>query len=272
MNLAMTEHKVAPWIEGMARVGFVAKGVLYVTIGALAVMAALGQGGSASTDKHEVLTKIYDAPFGRAMVAMLALGLAGYALWRIIEGIRDPEHRGKDAKGIALRTGSILGGLIHLALAGAAASLVLWQSGGGKGEGEQAEHWSARALSYPGGVYVLWAVAGTLLAYGAYQLFRAFKKDVDKHLHVHGLGDTGRKIIFGVSRFGIAARGIVFGTIGVLFATAARSHNPSESGGLADSMQRLVQLGKWPFFAIAAGVVAYGLYQFICAKYRRIEC
>ncbi|MBA3458607.1 MAG: DUF1206 domain-containing protein [Deltaproteobacteria bacterium] len=268
----MAEHKVAPWIEKMARVGFAAKGVLYVTIGALAVMAALGQGGSTSTDNREAMSKIYDAPFGRALLGVMALGLAGYAVWRIIEGIRDPEHRGKDAKGIAIRTGQVVRGLLHLALAGAAASLVLYQSsGGGQGGGDRAKHWSARALELPGGVYILWAVAGILVGYGAYQLYRACKKNVDKHLYLKNLHEGTQKLLFGVSRFGIAARGIVFGTIGVLFANAARHHNASETGGLAESMQRLVQLGKWPFFAIAAGVVAYGLYQFICAKYRRIE-
>lgn len=266
------EEKVAPWIERMARVGFAAKGVLYVTIGALAVMAALGQGGSASTDKREVFGKIYDAPFGRALLGVMALGLAGYALWRIIEGIRDPDHHGKDAKGIAIRIGQVARGLIHLALAGAAASIVLHKSSsGGGGEGQSAKHWSARALEMPGGVYILWAVSGILLGYGAYQLYRACKKNVDKHLYVKHLDDRAQKLIFGVSRFGIAARGIVFGTIGVLFAKAASHENARETGGLAESMQRLVQLGKWPFFAIAAGVVAYGLYQFICAKYRRIE-
>ena len=268
----MTEHKVAPWIEGMARVGFVAKGVLYTTIGALAVMAALGQGGKTGTDNRGAMGEIYSAPFGRALVGILALGLAGYALWRIIEGIRDPEHRGSDAKGIAIRSGYIARGVIHLALAGAAASLALWQRSSGGGSDQNAKHWSAKALEMPGGIYVLWAAAAVFVGYGAYQLFRAFKTHVDKHLKVQSLSEKARKFVFGVSRFGIAARGIVFGTVGVLFARAASTQDPSQSGGVKASMQRLVELGKWPFLAIAAGVVAYGIYQFICAKYRRIEC
>ena len=261
--------KAAPWVERLARMGFLAKGVLYVTIGALAVSAALGQRGTKSADRDGAMTAIYSAPLGRALLALLTIGLAGYALWRIVEGIRDPEHRGTSAKGIALRIGYVASGFAHAVFAYTTACVVLHHRAGAS-EGQHAKDLSARALEIPGGVYALWITAAILLGYGGYQLYCAWTAKLDKELDLGHMGETPRRFVIGVSRFGIAARGIVFGAMGELFARAAMHHAAHESGGVGDSMHWLVQLGRWPFFVIATGVVAYGLYQFICAKYRRI--
>jgi hypothetical protein len=261
--------KAAPWVERLARMGFLAKGVLYVTIGALAVSAALGQRGTKSADSHGAITQIYSAPLGRALLALLTIGLAGYAVWRVIEGIHDPEHRGTSAKGIALRLGFVASGLVHALFAYTTACVALRHSTGAS-EGQQAKDWSARALETPGGVYALWITAAVLVGYGAYQLYCAWTAKLDEALELGHLSGGARRAVIGVSRFGIAARGIVFGAMGVLFARAAIHHAPHESGGIGDSMHGLVQLGRWPFFVIATGVVAYGLYQFIGARYRRI--
>lgn len=270
MNGQVAAEDVAPWIERLARVGFVAKGLLYGTIGALAVAAALHAGGKTGTDSHGAMAWLYDAPLGRPLLAVIALGLAGYALWRVVEGIRDPEHRGTSAKGLAVRAGYLIRGIIHFALAGAAASLALWREGGGD-RGAKAEHWTARAMEVPGGVYLLWGIALGFLGYGLYQLYRAYAAKLGRQLHLDGMGARARAFVHGVSRFGIAARGVVFGTVGVLIARAAHTHDPRHSGGIGDSMRELVQLGRWPYLVIATGVIAYGVYQLICAKYRRIE-
>lgn len=262
--------EVAPWIEKLARVGFAAKGVLYVTVGVLTTLAALGMGGQHGTDSRGAMANLLDKPFGRPLLAIIALGLVGYAVWRIIEGIKDPEHRGSSAKGIALRVGFVGRGIIHLGLAYTAASLALWQRGGGGG-GQQTKHWTARALEMPGGEYVLWAVALGLGGYGVYQLYKAWKAKLNRQLQLGRLREGSRKLVIAVSRFGIAARGIVFGMLGVMFARAASAHDAREAGGIGESLQNLArEIGKWPFVAVAIGLAAYGVYQFINAKYRRI--
>lgn len=261
--------KAAPWIERLARIGFLAKGVLYMTIGALAVRAALGQRSTHGTDEHGAMTQVSSAPLGRALLGIIAIGLAGYAVWRVIEGIHDPARRGTSAKGIVQRAVCVGSGLVHAVLAFTAARIVLRQPIG-KSEGEHAKELSARALELPGGVSALWITAAILLGYGAFQLSCAWKAKLDDQLELGAMREGTRRVVYGVSRFGIAARGIVFGATGMLFVRAATHQAPHKAGGIADSMQWLVQLGRWPFFVIATGVVAYGIYELICAKWMRI--
>src|SRR5688500_18031438 len=98
-------NDAAPWVERVARVGFVAKGVLYLTIGVLSARAALGAGGRTVTDTHSAMN-VLNGAFGRPLLAVLAGGLAGYGLWRVIAAFTDAEGDGRDAKGIAMRIGS----------------------------------------------------------------------------------------------------------------------------------------------------------------------
>jgi hypothetical protein len=252
-------------------VGFAAKGVLYMTISALAASAALGMGGKSNPDSHHALQTVFEAPFGRFLVAILALGLVGYAVWRIIEGITNPQNR-HGAKGIALRVGSVFRGVIHLALAFAAGMLALYRDSGGGGGGGRVREWVGKAMGVPGGIYVLYVIAAGLAGYGVYQLYKAYRAKLSRQLQLGRLSDGVRRVVIGVSRFGIAARGVVFGTIAVLIYRAARDHNPREAGGLGDSMRELLfNFGRWPYLAIALGLGAYGVYELINAKYRRIH-
>jgi len=76
--------------------------------------------------------------------------------------------------------------------------------------------------------------------------------------------------VIAASRFGIAARGVVFGTIGILLVRGIQHRDPSEARGMRAALLQLFELGRWPFLAVAIGLVAYGIYQFINARYRRI--
>lgn len=261
---------VAPWIERLARVGYAAKAVLYGTIGALAAKAALGAGGQ-TADTRGAMSEVMDAPFGRTLLLVIALGLVGYAVWRIVQGIADPEQRGTDAKGIAMRTSFVGRGLLHAALALSALRIALGDRGEAQGGGEGSEGLTARALELPAGEWIVWGAALSFLGYGLYQLYRAAVAKLSKQLDLGRMSaETGRWVI-GVSRAGIAARGIVFGAIGVLFARAASRHDAGQAGGIGDALRELAQLGRLPLAAIALGLVAYGVYELLNARYRRIQ-
>lgn len=262
-------NEAAPWVERFARVGFAAKGVLYLTIGVLSARAAMGAGGRTVTDTHGAMDVLHGT-FGRWLLVVIAAGLAGYGLWRVISAITDAEGHGREAKGIAKRIGAAARGLVHLALAGTAISMALWRSGGG-GHAKNAEHWTSRALGMPSGVYIVWAIAAAFAAYGVWQLYCAWKAKLDKRLELDRLGHGARRAVIAISRFGIFARGVVFVSIAMLFARAAQQRDASEAGGTGESMRELFAFGRWAFIGIAAGVAAYGVYQLIEARYRRIR-
>lgn len=95
---------VSPWFERLAQFGYATKGAVYGLMGMLAVGVATGIGGRA-TDPSGVLGEIGAQPFGLVLLGLVALGLAGYALWRLVQALADPDREGRDMQGIARRIG-----------------------------------------------------------------------------------------------------------------------------------------------------------------------
>ena len=269
-SLSSVRSKSTHWIERLARVGYVAKAVLYATIGALAARAAVGAGGAA-TDTRGAMATVLQAPFGRVLLIPIALGLIGYAAWRILEAIVDPERRGHDVRGLAVRASYLARGVVHLGLAYTAVRFAIGQRSSSSGGGERSKEATATAFQYPGGDWLVWTVAIAIAGYGAYQLYRAVTAKLSEQIDTGAASSEAGAWVIGVSRVGIAARGIVFLAIGWLLARAAAGHDANRAGGIGDALRTLADLGRWPFAAIALGLVAYGAYQLVNARYRRMS-
>jgi len=71
---------------------------------------------------------------------------------------------------------------------------------------------------------------------------------------------------------GLSARGVVFGIIGVFLIQAALHSNAGEALGLSGALRALEQqsYGQWVLGIVALGLVAYGFYMLVLARYRRI--
>jgi hypothetical protein len=259
-------REVAPWIEKLARVGYAAKGVVYILVGLLAVRGATG-----GTD--QAFTTILRQPFGEALLYLIALGLVGYALWRILEGIMDPAGRGNDAKALTVRGFRITRGLFHLFLAWGVFQLARGGGGGGAGSDDGAETWTARLLEQPFGVWLVVGIGLGVVGYGLGQLFRAWKSKIDKKLRIASLDPGKRKWIVRISRYGLAARGVVFGIIGVFLVQAGLSRNAEEAGGTGEALGAIGSgpFGGWTLAIVAVGLASYGVYQLVKARYRRID-
>ena len=91
-----------PWSTRLARCGFATRGVIYLLIGVLAGKAAIGAGGK-TTDNTGALATLYQQPFGRFLVGIVAIGLFAYALWLFVEAALDPEGKGTEARDVATR-------------------------------------------------------------------------------------------------------------------------------------------------------------------------
>ncbi|HYC32419.1 MAG TPA: DUF1206 domain-containing protein [Gemmatimonadales bacterium] len=260
--------EVAPWVERLARVGYVAKAVLYGTIGILAAQAAFGEGGG-TTDTRGALRALLAAPYGRGMLAVVAIGLLGYTAWLLVRAVTDAEHRGREPKGIAMRVGDVVRGLAHGALALAALRLARGEGDGGGGDG--AREWAGRVMEAPLGEVLLWIAAVGIGGYGLYQVYRAFAAKLSRRLSLGELPPGTAGWIIAVSRFGIGARGVVFCFIAWFVARAAAEHDPAKAGGVRESLRALAEMGHWPLAAVGLGFVAYGVYELVNARYRRIQ-
>ena len=260
-------QEVAPWIERLARIGYSAKALLYATVGVFAARAALGGGGH-PTDVRGALRALLRAPFGDGILIAAAMGLAGYAVWRVVDAITDAEGHGSDLKGWSIRAGSAFRGLAHGALALAAFHLA---TGSGDGPGLRSQGIVARTLDLPGGEWLVRLAALGMLGYAGYQLYRAFASKLGRRLNLGALPSTWARWVIGISRAGIGARGVVFGMIGVLLMRAAAQRDPTEAGGLRESLEVIAGMGRWPFAVIALGLVAYAVYELLNARYRLIR-
>jgi hypothetical protein len=260
--------EVAPWVERLARVGYGAKALLYITVGLLAAQAAFGRAGR-TTDTHGALEIVHGVTFGRVVLLVVAAGLIGYAVWRLVEAVVDPERRGTSAKAVAVRAGFVIRGLFHGALGVAALRLALGD--GSNGSEFDAKGWTARAFELPGGDLMISIAALGVAGYGLYQFYRAYAPKLGRQLDVSSMTARLGSWVVGVSRFGLAARGVVFCLIGWFLFRAGAQHDAGEAGGLRESLRAVASLGRWPFVVVALGLVAYGAYQLLNARYRKIR-
>lgn len=256
-----------PGIEKLARWGYAAKGVVYLLVGGLAVFAAAGSGGR-TTDSGGALSTFAGSTLGRAALVVIAIGLASYAIWMAVRAIKNPEHDdgGKRA----------LHGLVALIYASLTveAALLAWDgeggAGGSGGNDDAASHWSARLMEQPFGPWLLGAVGVGIGLYGLQQLVNAWRVKLDEQLDLGALSPTGRDWVVRIGRFGLAARGLVFTIIGWFVVQAALESQPSEARGIGGVLDTLEQT-PWLLAVIAAGLVAYGIYNLVRARYRAIR-
>lgn len=258
------------WVERLARLGYLAKGIVYAIVGILAVQAALGTGGQ-TTDTKGALGAIAAQPFGKFLLVLLVIGLIGYVVWRFIQAIKDPEHKRNDPQSLARRIGSAISGLIYAGLALSAIRLIMGSGGGSSGASSQ-QDWTARLLSQPFGQWLVGLIGAFIVGFGFYQLYIAYKAKFRKEMKLREMSPTEETWATRLGRFGEAARGIVFIIIGFFLLQAARQSDASQVRGLDGALQALAQqpYGPWLLGIVALGLVAYGIHMGVQARYRRI--
>lgn len=264
-----TLYVASPWIEWLARLGFVAKGVVYALVGILAVQVAFGGGGQTEGTQGAFQT-IVSQPFGQVMLGLVALGLAGYALWLFIRAGMDTENRGSDVTGIIKRIGYAASGVLHMGLAFMAVQLII---GSGSGGGNSVAEWTAWLMQQPFGRWLV-GIGGVIgVGVGLYRLYKAYSVKFTEVLDLSHMSATARKWTIRFGRAGIAAQGVVFIMIGSFFVQAAVQYQPSEARGLGGALQTLAEqpYGPWLLLIVALGLVAHGMYMFILSQYRRIS-
>lgn len=256
-------------VEHLARLGYASKAVIYGIVGVFAILSITNRGG-AITDTSGALRVVLTQPFGRALLAVLAVGLCGYAVWRLLAAVVDSERAGRGLSGAAIRVGTAVRGCIYGGLGLEAFRLLRGLPGS---SGDEARLWSARLLAFPFGEVVIGAVGAAVGLYGMSQLLQGIRGTHDENVDWSAIPADIRGRVQAISRFGVATRGGVIATLGGFLVRAAFTHDPSQAAGSRESMLRLGGLfdGTWFLMVVAAGVIAYAIDQAVHARCRRIR-
>lgn len=261
------------WMLMLARLGYAIKGVVYIIIGLLAVQLAVGVGGKA-TDQKGALTTISLLPFGQFLLVIMVIGLFGFALWCFIQALFDTEGQGSQAKGIIARIGYAFVGISYAALGYGALRLLLGAGSAGKSSGTNTQDWTATLLKQqPFGVALVVIVGLVVLAVAFYLFSIAYTAKFQARLSLTGLNAQMKRIVIGLGRLGYAALGVVFTIISIFIIVAAVQHSPGQAKGLDGALQELTRqqpFGPLLLGIVALGLIAYGIYSFVEARYRRL--
>lgn len=263
------ERAAQPWVEPLARLGLAARGVVYAVVGLLAVRIALEQFEEA--DRKGALEAVGRQPFGEFLLVVIAAGFAGYALWRFVQALLDAEDEGADLKGLAKRVGYLARALLY---SGFCVSTIRFLLGTGEAAGgaRQQQSWTARLLDKPFGQALVIAVGLVVIAAGLYAGYRGITGKYRKRLKNNEIGPTTEKWVDKVAVTGLLGRMAAFALVGIFLIKSAIDFNASESAGLDGALKRLGQSawGDVVIVAVGLGLVAYGVYSCVEARYRRV--
>ncbi|MEV6259939.1 DUF1206 domain-containing protein [Streptomyces sp. NPDC051784] len=253
-----------------ARAGFVARGVIYLLVGVLALRIAFSDGGGKQADRGGAIAEIAEKPFGSFLLWALGVALAGMALWRLSEAVFG--QAGPDGDKATKRAMAAGRFVFYSFVSYSVLSYAAGDKGSGSGSSDkQTDDVTARALEWPAGQWIVGAAGVAVLGAGLWIAFRAIARKYHKHLKMAEMSRKVRQAVDVTGVFGGAVRGAVFATAGGFAVAAAVQHEPGKAKGMDDTLRTFSETpaGPWLLAFIALGLAAFGLFSWANARYRK---
>jgi uncharacterized protein DUF1206 len=269
LDRARRQVESADWLNGLARVGFVAKAASFALVGILAIKLALDSGGRA-TSRQGALQSLAQHSFAKFLLVLLAVGFAAYALWRFAQTFFDKNDVGEGAKGLAKRAGYLGSGTIYASLAYATVKII--SGAAQQSQNKKAQETTATVLSWPAGKWIVGAVGLVVIGVGLWNGYRGIEKKFLKNWMTEKMSSAAQSWGSRSGVVGLLARMVVFALIGIFLVKAAHDYNPREAIGLDGALQKLVNhaYGSWLLGIVAAGLLAYAVFCLFEARYRKV--
>jgi hypothetical protein len=256
----------ASWVKWLARFGMFCSGILWILVGVLAVGVAVGAGGK-TTDRTGALYEIGKQPWGTALLIAIAVGFAGYALWRFTAAALGRKVEANEDVGVWKRLWYLARGIFYAFLCYTTVAII-FGSHSGSSEKEHVE----KVFALPYGRWIVGAIGLGVLAWGFGSAWRAVSRNFKDDLHTERMSEATKRWTTRAGVVGYAARAVVFGLIAIFILRAAWEYDPNEAIGLDGALQKLAHQTFGPLLLgiVAAGLVIYGLFYLVKAAYREV--
>jgi hypothetical protein len=254
-----------PAVHGLARAGLAARGVIYILIGWVAVLVALGH-RRREADQQGALQLLAHKPYGAVSLWLLGIGFAAYALWRLSEAAYGVAGEGKGA-GPRLR--SLAGAVIYAGLAYLTFQVI---SGAPGNQSAKQRDITARAMQHPDGRWLVGIAGLIILVIGVVMAIEGLHHKFMKYLRTSQMSPRTRRIVRLLGVIGTVARGVVVALVGILVIDAAVSHKATKSGGIDTALLTLRNQPAGPILLllVAIGLISFGIYGLCEARWRRV--
>jgi hypothetical protein len=249
----------------VARAGLTARGVIYILIGWVAILVALGK-STREADQRGALQLLARQPMGLFLLWLLCIGFAAYALWRLSEAAFGVTV---DGHGAGPRLKSLARAIIYAGLAFTAFSVIQGRRGS---QSRQQSDWTAQAMRHSGGRWAVGIVGAIVVIVGLVLAVEGVRRTFEKYLNLGQMSARTRRIVTRLGMIGAVARGLVFALIGALVIDAAVTYRPSKAGGLGGALSTLrdQSFGQVLLFAAALGLLIFGVYGLCEARWRKV--
>ncbi len=260
-----------PWLERLARVGFVSQAVVYLVIGSLAMRVARGA-GRANADSSGALTALATQQFGAAALLIVAIGSFGSAAWHLVAAITNAGREGKGAWGIISRVGRGVSAVMYVLLGIAAIRTLARRGAPVHARGDAVRNAASSVMHLPAGRALMGIIGAIVIAVACYELYAAYHAKVVDRLDLSTLSPRARAVVTHCGRAGTVAHAVVLALVGWFALHAALTDDARRAAGPAAAVRSIATLeGSRALVVVAIGLIAHGLFQLAQAKYRRVE-